>query len=154
MQTVIGPWPLRPRRQWFAAADGTFYRNCPLIMDERKLAARWGRRLLAHRLGEEWNLVFQQGLTRKEKLGRGDVVVPQAAFRDAYPDRPGLWILDDEAVGAYQSAGQTRDDVLRYVREHVNSPRARAALLSQQPRLTPAELRTAWENKPEQEKGS
>jgi hypothetical protein len=123
MQVIIGPWPLRPHRQWFAAADGTFYRNCSLIMDERKAAIRRGRWRLARKLGEEWAVVFGQGLNRKARLDRGDMVVQQAAFRDAYPDQPGLWVLDED-----QPARPGEDALLRYAREHVTSPGAHALL--------------------------
>lgn len=82
------------KRQWFRDTDGTYYRNCPLIMDEWKRAIRLGRFFLASRLGREWDTAFRQGVIRKNALTRGDTVVQPRPFREAYPDRPGLWTLD------------------------------------------------------------
>jgi hypothetical protein len=82
------------KRQWFAGDDGSYYRNCPLIEDERRRAVRFGRFRLAARLRDEWYEVFREGITEKTALGPGDVAVRPALFREAYPDRPGLWRLD------------------------------------------------------------
>lgn len=84
------------KRAWFADTNGTYYRNCPLIMAEMKRCTRmpW-RYWLFWRLNAEWNDVFRQGVKRKSRLGRGDVVVQPRPFREVYPQYPGLWQLDE-----------------------------------------------------------
>jgi hypothetical protein len=83
------------RRQWFKDKDGTFYRNCNLNLDERERALRSGRLFLVHRLEKEWSQLWQKGLISKEKLGWRDVEVQPRPFREAYPDQPVLWALDE-----------------------------------------------------------
>lgn len=96
------------QRHWFQDKDGTYYRNCPLIMDEqRELLDRlkgtnpWRVRRIRqfdHALDElerEWTAVFNEGIIRKAGLAPGDVVVQPAPFREVYPDKPGLWFLDE-----------------------------------------------------------
>jgi hypothetical protein len=79
------------KRAWFRDPDGTFYRNCPLIRHERDRAAvPWRRAALT----DEWWETFRKGVQRKAVLDPGDVVAEPAPFREAYPDRPGLWVLD------------------------------------------------------------
>jgi hypothetical protein len=84
------------KRAWFAGTDGTYYRNCPLIMAEQQRCLRrpWRYRLF-WQLDAEWHEVFRQGVKRKDRLGRGDVLVQPRPFREAYPDKPGLWQLDE-----------------------------------------------------------
>lgn len=89
--------PVAHKRAWFKAEDGTFYRNCPLIMAERK---RIGYRpWLSDELADEWGKTFREGVQRKAELGPDDYVVKPASFRDAYPDRPELWGLDMPVSG-------------------------------------------------------
>jgi hypothetical protein len=90
-----------PPRCWFRAGDGTFYRNCPLIAAERDEVRAWpaGTFLqwaIVEELSAEWWRTFRRGVQRKTVLDPGDVVVSPATFREAYPDNPGLWALDDE----------------------------------------------------------
>lgn len=85
------------KRQWFQDTDGTYYRNCPLIRAEidRARTCPW---LWHHIRGleAEWWEVFREGVTRKDKLGHGDRDAGQPSpFREAYPNNPGLWMLDD-----------------------------------------------------------
>lgn len=86
------------KRRWFQDKDGTFYRNCPLILGEQKECIGppfRGRRF--RQLQAEWEVAWRDGVIRKAKLGRGDKLVPgPAPFREAYPDNPGLWVLDEE----------------------------------------------------------
>jgi hypothetical protein len=83
------------RRSWFQDDDGTYYRNCPLI--ERDRARRinvllpWRARILA----AEWRSTFAEGVTRTDRIGRFDRIATPVPFRDAYPDHPGLWTLDE-----------------------------------------------------------
>lgn len=96
MKNPVPIWPLRARQCWFAEPDGSgYYRNCPLIMTERKAAINRGRYRLANQLQDEWQQVFRSGVRRKAALGRRDILVSSTSFREAYPDRPGLWVLDD-----------------------------------------------------------
>lgn len=84
----------KPKRAWFKDQDGTYYRNCSLILREMKQArgTRWFAVLSA-----EFDEVFHRGVVRKEHLERGDVAVEGCSFREAYPHLPGLWRLDDAA---------------------------------------------------------
>lgn len=82
------------KRHWFRDEDGGYYRNCPLIQNEMDRAFRRGRLLLWRKLQAEWWQCWYEGITEKSTLGRGDVAVTPAPFRDAYPDNPGLWRLD------------------------------------------------------------
>ena len=83
------------RPKWFQAEDGTYYRNCPLIMAERKAALAMGRYLLFERLGDEWHECFREGVFRKATLDKNDRLATPVPFRVAYPDKPGLWVLDE-----------------------------------------------------------
>jgi hypothetical protein len=90
-----------PARRWFQAADGTYYRNCPLIWAERDEVMAWpllapGKFEAYDVLAEEWRKTFEAGIQRKAELDPGDVVVAPALFREAYPRHPGLWVLDDD----------------------------------------------------------
>lgn len=80
------------RRAWFQDEDGTYFRNCPLIMRERTRAVSPRHR---RALSEEWWQAFREGLIRADTIGRNDVIVKMRSFREAYPDHPGLWRLDD-----------------------------------------------------------
>lgn len=82
------------KRHWFQDRDGTYYRNCPMILDDMK-ATPWFFFRQRRRLELEWRNVWLHGGIRKSQLGRGDVVVRPASMRDAYPDRPGFWTLDE-----------------------------------------------------------
>jgi hypothetical protein len=90
-------WPLPIRRRWFQRENGTFYRNCPTIMAEQKQAIQACRFILAARLSSEWGQAFRVGLITKDHLDRGDLLVEPLPFREAYPDEPSLWVLDDPA---------------------------------------------------------
>jgi hypothetical protein len=83
------------RRTWFRDADGTYYRNCPLINAEQwrlsSLLLPWRFRALSR----EWWHVYREGLLRTRTIGRYDRVATPAPFSEAYPDKPGLWLLDD-----------------------------------------------------------
>ena len=82
-------------RTWFRDTDGTYFRNCPLIMAERgrliNMLLPW--RFLA--LEREWWHVYREGVFRAKTIGRFDRVATPGLFREAYPDKPGLWVLDE-----------------------------------------------------------
>lgn len=82
-------------RRWFRDKDGTFYRNCPLVLKESREAIDAGRWEVATRLHAEFDEVFREGLIRKPALEPGDVEVRPVPFREAYPDKPELWVLDE-----------------------------------------------------------
>lgn len=88
------------RRQWFRNDDGTFYRNSILVDREiRALSlAPWNRKR-RQRLQAEWDRIFWHGVDHKDKLDRGDVEVKARPFREAYPNHPGLWRLDERRTG-------------------------------------------------------
>jgi len=83
------------KHSWFQDDDGTYYRNVPLIMAEMERCRRrpWRWRLFSA-LEAEWHQAWRAGLIRKSRLGRGDMLIQPAQFRDAYPDKPALWALD------------------------------------------------------------
>lgn len=81
-------------RRWFRDDDGTYFRNCPLIHGEANQAAKLGRFRLAHKLHEEWEVAWREGVIRKAELDRGDVEVEMLSFREAFPDDPAMWIFD------------------------------------------------------------
>jgi hypothetical protein len=81
------------KKSWLQDKDGTYYRNCPLIMAERKRAIfRRGA------LSREWRETYIIGVQRKDTLGPRDVLVQPRSFRESYPDHPGLWRLDEETT--------------------------------------------------------
>jgi len=86
------------KRTWFQAADGTYYRNCPLILAEQwrlsSLLLPWRYRTL----NREWWQAYREGVQRQNTIGRRDRVATPAPFREAYPDKPGLWLLDEERM--------------------------------------------------------
>jgi hypothetical protein len=61
-------------RQWFQDKDGTYYRNCPLIMDERLKAIDEGKLDVASILKLEWDQAWHNTITKTE-LEECDVVV-------------------------------------------------------------------------------
>jgi hypothetical protein len=83
------------RRSWFQDDDGTYFRNCPLIEGDRKkpinLLLPWRARILT----TEWRRTFAEGVMRADRIGRFDRVATMVPFREAYPDHPGLWTLDE-----------------------------------------------------------
>ena len=87
------------KRKWFRDDDGTYFRNIRLIMDEkhallaRPFAMGWQRKVDA--LSREFDEAWTHGVVRADKIGRRDIVVTMAPFRDVYPDRPGFWLLDE-----------------------------------------------------------
>ena len=86
------------KRSWFQDKDGTYFRNLPLIMAEQKaiIGRLWsGRRY--RQLEAEWQQAWREGVLRKDHLDRGDKLVQMGRFRDVYPDKPGLWVLDDDS---------------------------------------------------------
>jgi hypothetical protein len=82
------------RRNWFKDEQG-YYRNCPLIMRERQQALQRFRLFRARKLAAEWDMAFRAGLIRSPSIGRRDRVVQPRPFREAYPETPQLWWLDD-----------------------------------------------------------
>ena len=83
------------KRAWFRDSNGTYYRNCPLILAEQERCIRWPWRYrLFWQLDAEFRETFRKGVLRKDRLGRGDRLVQQVPFREAYPDKPELWFLD------------------------------------------------------------
>lgn len=88
------------RRHWFQDGDGTYRRNCPLIRDELE---RVSSILLPWRyvtLDREWWRAYREGPIRADEIGRRDRIATPIPFREAYPDKPGLWILDEEQPAA------------------------------------------------------
>ena len=87
------------RRLWHRDGDGTYFRNLPLI--------RWDmdrpiNRVLPWRawvLRREWSRAWGKGLIRADKIGRFDRVATPISFREAYPDHPALWVLDEPNLG-------------------------------------------------------
>jgi hypothetical protein len=64
------------KRYWFTYDDGTFFRNCPLIMRERKRAVKMFRFRLEEKLRDEWLETFRRGVQYKETLGKNEVGIP------------------------------------------------------------------------------
>lgn len=86
------------KRRWFRAEDGTYCRNCPLILAEIKKAevSLWfGRRRRLDALQTERDQAWREGVIRKATLDRGDVVIEPLPMRIAYPQHPILWTLDE-----------------------------------------------------------
>lgn len=83
-------------KTWFKDRDGTYFRNCGCVeRDKRRARLRpwlWWR---LPALEREWWSVFREGVTQAEKIGRRDRVAEPRPFREAYPNHPGLWVLDD-----------------------------------------------------------
>jgi hypothetical protein len=64
------------KRYWFTYDDGTFFRNCPLIMRERERAVKMFRFQLGEKLRDEWLETFRRGVQYKEHLGKNEVGIP------------------------------------------------------------------------------
>ena len=81
-------------RTWLRDADGTYFRNCPMIMAQQdrliNILLPWRFRALER----EWWHVYREGVLRSETIGRFDRVATPGRLQDAYPDKPGLWALD------------------------------------------------------------
>lgn len=84
------------RRTWLQDDDGTYYRNCPTIMQERdrliNVLLPWRCRALE----QEWWHAYRVGVIRTKVIGRRDRVVTPSPLRECYPNNPGLWALDEE----------------------------------------------------------
>lgn len=84
------------RRAWFQDDEGTYYRNVPLVMAEQdqtlNVVLPWRRRALE----AEYRKAWKDGVIRAHRIGRRDRVATPKPFREAYPDMPGLWVLDGE----------------------------------------------------------
>ncbi|MFM9629387.1 hypothetical protein ACKI10_17390 [Streptomyces galilaeus] len=84
------------RRAWLQDDDGTYYRNCPMIMAEQdrliNMLLPWRLRAL----DREWWHVYREGVLRTRTIGRFDRVATAAPLRETYPDNPGLRVLDEE----------------------------------------------------------
>lgn len=73
------------RRTWYRKkSDGTFFRNCPLIMREREQAISPRAR---RRLEAEWERCFREGAITAEQIGRRDRWID---FDDS-PEATGRW---------------------------------------------------------------
>lgn len=58
---------------WFRkASDGTFFRNCPLIMQERERALDARDWSTVARLDNEWHEVFDHGVATTDEIGPDD----------------------------------------------------------------------------------
>jgi hypothetical protein len=68
------------KRMWFQAKDGSYFRNCPLILEEMEQCI--GRPWKFRQLHKELKEARKIGLLRKNKLGWGDELVPMAPFRE------------------------------------------------------------------------
>lgn len=85
-------------RYWFQGKDGTYYRNATTISEEmdiivRKRDARYHKAFLD--LTREFDQAHRVGVIRKAELEPGDVLAEPMPFREAYPNHPGLWTLDE-----------------------------------------------------------
>jgi hypothetical protein len=66
---------IRYRRHWLrCTSDGSYFRNCPLIVREIAWAQRRGRFILAARLAREWRHIWTEGARAHEtfEIGPGD----------------------------------------------------------------------------------
>lgn len=83
--------------KWFRDEDGTYFRNIILIDNERKRALTrpwlWWR---IRSLEREWWSVFRQGVRWRTTLRWFDRVVEPQLFREAYPQHPMFWTLDED----------------------------------------------------------
>lgn len=99
-------WPFKRRatpvkRSWFRDDDGTFFRNANLVHADMKRMRRRTpsdfRRL--NEMHDEWDRIFWAGVERKDQLGPDDVEVEPVPMREAYPQYPILWTLDEPRSG-------------------------------------------------------
>jgi hypothetical protein len=90
------PWERRVR-YWFASEDGTYYRNCPLVLQEIEETpvgcVRYRGELWAE-YDQIWN--GYERVRRIDTLGPNDVVVSPAPFSVSHPDMPELSRLLDK----------------------------------------------------------
>lgn len=83
------------RRRWFRDRDGTYYRNVPMVLNE--LDTTWPVRLWKRAmLLSELDHIYREGHTRRRTLGWWQVEVQPMTMREAYPDRPIFWTLDED----------------------------------------------------------
>jgi hypothetical protein len=60
-------------RTWYRKrSDGTFFRNCPLIMAEREDALRRAQYRRCKELGREWDECFRDGIITAGEIDPGD----------------------------------------------------------------------------------
>lgn len=81
------------KRCWFQADDGTYYRNCSLVIDEMDAAI--DNPSLFYSLRDEANKIYRHGVIEKSVLDPGDVVVEPVSFALGYPHIPELSRLLD-----------------------------------------------------------
>lgn len=75
---------IRYRRHWNRViSDGSYFRTCPLIMNEIKWARSHGRIALVRRLLDEYREVWREG----PELGAIFEIGPEDTFQD-YDDSP------------------------------------------------------------------
>jgi hypothetical protein len=74
------------KRTWYRQkSDGTFFRNCPLIMQELERARLpW----VVDQLDREWNEVFHKGVVRQAEIPRGDKWIEY----DDSPEATQAWV--------------------------------------------------------------
>lgn len=84
------------RRAWFQDPDGTYRRNCPLIMDEQDQLLNMLLPWRYFALKREWQQAWRDGIIRADTIGSRDRIATPMPFREAYPDKPELWTLDEE----------------------------------------------------------
>jgi len=67
-------------KTWYRkTSDGTFFRNCPLIMKEMDKCPLW--RIL--QLQSEWDKCFREGIIKTDKIGRFDNWIEYDDFSEA-----------------------------------------------------------------------
>lgn len=83
-------------RSWFEDRDGTYFRNSNCVdRDMERARLRPWLWWTLPGLRREWWEVFREGVVQTDKIGRFDRVLEPKAFREAYPNHPGLWVLDE-----------------------------------------------------------
>jgi hypothetical protein len=80
-RTKIMKMPCDVKRYWFEYDDGTFYRNCPLIMREQEKAGRLGLFRLADKLHQEFWETFRRGVQYKKPSGTAKSAFPPQGHR-------------------------------------------------------------------------
>jgi hypothetical protein len=76
-------------RTWFRkTSDGTFFRNCPLIMQERERAVDAQNWPAVDRLDAEWHEVFWRGVATAEEIDPGDTWIEH----DDSPEATEEWV--------------------------------------------------------------
>lgn len=61
-----------PRTWYRKESDGTFFRNCPLIMAEREQALEACNLRATARLADEWDECFREGVITASEIAPGD----------------------------------------------------------------------------------